>query len=452
MGMDETTALPTVPDPVQWHEGLLLQPHHFQQAWLRQEALTAYHLSRLVPYHYGVTRLEIDRGVLGAGRLRIIGLEAVMPDGLIISFDGLVAWPDGSVSELDLDLTAMKERLRTPQRVHLVVPEYRPGSAKPRDNLARWRSYDASAVDENTGQDEEAVPRLRPVPRLLLAGDVPPRHTHLPIAEIEYRNQGYQLTLYQPPTPGLDNDNALARDCRTLVAKLREKATYVAESRGEEVNHAEARFTVLCLVAGLPALETLLRLPRVHPFDLYMALQGVAGHTAVLRPALAPPLTEPYDHEDPRGCIGSLLTRLDGVVDLVTQAFSAAPFQSAPDGFRLRIEEEWIAGRGLVVGLRLKAGQGTEDVSAWIDAALIAPENRVDELLSYRLRGAMRQPLTPEEASGFATSRDMVLFRITVDEFVKAGELLLIVNPLDRTSVNRPADILLFIPTRSTEP
>ncbi len=444
MAKDEKRLSQPVPDPVQWHEGMLLSPQHLQQSWLHGEAQLAYHLRRLSPFHYGVTRLEIDRAQLAAGRLRIIALEAVLPDGLLV-------WSDGFEAELDFNLAAVKDKLRVPQRLHLVVPEYHPGAAKPRDNLARWASYDSSVVDENTGQQEVSVPRLRPLPRLLLADDVPPRHTHLPIAEIEFRNQGFQLTPYQPPTPALEPDDPLSRECRELVAKLREKATYVAESQGQEVNRGEARFTVMCLVAGLPALETLLRLPQVHPFDLYMALQTVAGHTAVLRPAMAPPLTEPYDHDNPGGCIGALLAQIDGVVDLVTQAFSAVSFQAVADGFKLRIEEAWLTGRGLVVGLRMKGGQGPDDVSAWIDAALIVPDGRVEELLSYRLRGAMRAALIPDEAAGFATSRDMVLFRIAEDEYVKAGEMLLIVNPLDRTATSRPGDILLFIPTAADE-
>ncbi len=444
MAKDEKRLSQPVPDPVQWSEGMLLSPQHMQQAWLQGDAQLAYHLRRLSPFHYGVMRLEIDRAQLAAGRFRIIALEAVLPDGLLV-------WSDGFEAELDFNLAAVKDKLRMPQRLHLVVPDYHPGAAKAGDNLARWRSCTSVAVDENTGQDAVPVPRLRPLPRLLLADDVPPRHAHLPIAEVEFRNQGFQLTPYQAPTPALEQDDPLSRECRELVAKLREKATYVAESQGHEVNRGEARFTVMCLVSGLPALETLLRLPQVHPFDLYMALQNVAGHTAVLRPAMTPPLTEPYDHDNPRGCIGALLAQIDGVVELVSQAFSAISFQAMADGFKLRIEESWLTGRGLVVGLRMKGGQGPDEVSAWIDSALIVPDGRVEELLSYRLRGAMRAALTADEAAGFATSRDMVLFRIAEDEYVKAGEMLLVVNPLDRTATSRPGEILLFIPTAADE-
>jgi type VI secretion system protein ImpJ len=428
-----------VPDPILWSEGMLLHPQHFQQAWLRQDGLLFHHLSRVAPFHYGVSRMEIDRGALAAGRFRILALEAVMPDGLLV-------WDEGSGALPDLDLVAVKDKLLAPMRIHLVVPAWRPGSARADDDLARWRTHPgAEVVDENTGQDAEPVPRLRPALRLRLADDLPPRSVTLPLAEVEFKNHGIQLTPYEPPTATLGPDSALARDCRSLVQKLREKAVYVAESRSRDIDRGEARHTVWCLSAGLPGLETLLRLPTVHPFDLYMALQAVTGQTATLRPAMIPPLTDPYDHLDPRGCIGALLARIGETVDLVAQAFSALSFQAAPNGFQHRLEPE-RAGKDLIVGLRLKPGQKAEDAVRWMEAAMITVAPRLEELVSYRLRGAGRVALTEAEAGTFAGGRDVVLYRIAPDDFVVAGETLLIVNPLDRAGTQRPADILLFTP------
>src|SRR5262249_28543467 len=47
-----------LPAAIQWYEGMLLAPQHFQQSSLRQEALLAYHLAALSPYHWGVSRLD----------------------------------------------------------------------------------------------------------------------------------------------------------------------------------------------------------------------------------------------------------------------------------------------------------------------------------------------------------------------------------------------------------
>lgn len=433
-----------VPDPVQWHEGMLLQPHHFQQAWLRQEGLLQFHLSRVAPFGHGVVQLELDRGALAASRLRILSLSAVMPDGLLVQH-GL------SGERLEMDLPPLKDRLTGAKRVHLVVPKYQPGSSRPDDDLARWRSHAGdSAVDENTGSYPEPIPRLRPVLRLRLEDDLPPGMVTLPLLEIEFKNQTFQLTTYEPPTASLTPESPLVRDSRRLVAKLREKASYVADSQGGQMDRAEARQTVLCLVAGLPALEALLALPALHPLDLFMALQRVMGHVSILRASLVPPLTEPYDHLDPRGCIGRLLDGLDLVLDQVTQAFAALRFEPVQNGFRHRIEADWLKDE-LVVGLRLKPGQKREDATDWMESALIAAEDRLDELGSYRLRGAGRRPLTAQEAESFAGNRDMLLYAIACDDFVLAGAPLFIVNTLDRTGARKPADIMLFIPVETAD-
>ncbi|WP_084438077.1 type VI secretion system baseplate subunit TssK [Niveispirillum irakense] len=435
---------PPVPDPVQWHEGMLLQPHHFQQFWLRQDGLMQFHLSRIAPFAHGVVRLELDRGALAASRLRFLALEAVMPDGMLVRYEA-------GGERLELDLPPLKDRLGRPLRVHLVVPRYQPGSARPDDDLARWRSHPGdSAVDENTGTHPEPMPRLRPSLRLRLEDDLPPGMVTLPLLAVEFKNQGFQLTDYEPPTAILSPTSALFRESRALVAKLREKASYVAESKGGDLDRSEARQTVLCLVAGLPPLEALLSLPALHPFDLYMALQSVMGHVSILRASLVPPLTEPYDHLDPRGSIGRLLSALDLILDQVTQAFAALTFEPAQHGFRQRINEDWL-GDELIVGLRLKPGQKSDDAMDWMEAALIAAEDRLDELGSYRLRGAGRRALSAEEAAAFAASRDVLLYAITCDEYVMPDVPLFIVNPLDRTGARRPADILLFIPTDTAE-
>ena len=56
-----------IPDSIQWHEGLLLTPQHFQQLSLRQEALLQYVASTIAPFNWGVRYLKIDPASLAAG-------------------------------------------------------------------------------------------------------------------------------------------------------------------------------------------------------------------------------------------------------------------------------------------------------------------------------------------------------------------------------------------------
>ena len=69
-----------IPDAIQWHEGLLLTPQHFQQLSTRHEALVQYGTSLVAPFCWGVRRLKYDRVSLTMGKFRVLQLEAVMPD------------------------------------------------------------------------------------------------------------------------------------------------------------------------------------------------------------------------------------------------------------------------------------------------------------------------------------------------------------------------------------
>src|SRR5688572_5016340 len=73
-----------IPDAIQWHEGLLLTPQHFQQLSSRHEALVQYGTSLVAPFCWGVRRFKHHQISLTPGKFRVLELEAVMPDGLVV--------------------------------------------------------------------------------------------------------------------------------------------------------------------------------------------------------------------------------------------------------------------------------------------------------------------------------------------------------------------------------
>src|ERR1041385_1100034 len=92
-----------IPAAIHWHEGLLLTPQHFQQLTSRHEALVQYSASVYSPFCWGLRRFRHQGLILPAGKLEVLELEAVMPDGLVVSHD--IA--NGS-APLEIDLTNYK--------------------------------------------------------------------------------------------------------------------------------------------------------------------------------------------------------------------------------------------------------------------------------------------------------------------------------------------------------
>ena len=62
-----TYSFPPIPERIQWHEGLLLAPQHFQQTQARTDALVSWHGLAATPLAWGVRHMEIDPGLLANG-------------------------------------------------------------------------------------------------------------------------------------------------------------------------------------------------------------------------------------------------------------------------------------------------------------------------------------------------------------------------------------------------
>ena len=86
-------------DAIDWHEGMLLMPQHFQVSSSRSEELAVFHGHASNPYSYGVSHIMIDKASMQDGTFRVEELEAILPDGLRVTVSN--GDPDLSVSLAD---------------------------------------------------------------------------------------------------------------------------------------------------------------------------------------------------------------------------------------------------------------------------------------------------------------------------------------------------------------
>jgi type VI secretion system protein ImpJ len=75
-----------VVDRVEWFEGMLLSPQHFQLLSGRLDSLVAWQTLAAAPFGWGVRRVVFDHGLLPAGLVRVLELDAILPDGTAISY------------------------------------------------------------------------------------------------------------------------------------------------------------------------------------------------------------------------------------------------------------------------------------------------------------------------------------------------------------------------------
>lgn len=430
---------------IQWHEGMLLSPQHFQQESARVDDLIAWQHLAVQPLAWGLRRLDIDEGLLTNGRVRVQALEAVMPDGMAVVWSA----QDAQGQDLELDLKPWAEQLEQEEvPVYLTIGRSR--SLRAVGQPARFRSVPGAWVEDEVS---EALPVdiPRAAPNLALsAGALPPSaFLHLQLMTVRKDNEVFKRGAYAPPMLVLPHDSSLKQRAQALAAQMRSKAAFLVKQTADPSSRLEDRLALLegkarlgSLVAALPVLEALLHSPAVSPYALYLALCAQLGPLATLRPGAVPLLPPPWQQADPLAALGPVLDSLEDFVGEVSQEWRTTLFDFDAGVFSLPLEPAWMAPR-LVVGLR---GQPERELAAWMAGAVIGSRTVWTSLSDRRVLGAARRPIEDAPELGLRSSAGYTLFGIDVaDSFIVPGQALVISNANETSAMQRPHEMVMFL-------
>jgi type VI secretion system protein ImpJ len=434
-----------MPDRVVWHEGMLLAPQHFQQADARLDALLAWHTLATNPFGWGIRAFKIDAALLHAGVLRVLTLEAILPDGTAVSY----AAEQSRGGSLELDLAPHAEALaNAPMNVYLTLPVTR--SARDKGVPARFRSVESEPVEDEVSEAVAAeVPRL--VPNLGLAvGAVPSGlHVHLRLGTVLKDNELIKMGPQLPPLLEVPKDGEFWERIAGLAGQLRAKAAFLAKQTAtpsskteDRLAHLEHKDRLRNLLAGLPPIEAVLRTPSLHPYPLYLGLCGLLGPLSMLKPGALPPVPPVYDHADPLATLAPLLDALQDGLREVSQDYRELKFEFRHGAFELVMQPEWLDKR-LVVGLR---GQPEKDLIAWMEGAIIGSQSAYASLRERRVLGATRGPIEAADDMGVRSSSGYALFAIQANPaLILPAQPLIISNSTESAAAQRPQELILFV-------
>ncbi|RAR65726.1 type VI secretion system protein ImpJ [Paraburkholderia unamae] len=438
-------AMSGVVDRVEWFEGMLLSPQHFQLLDARIDSLVAWQTLAAAPFAWGVRRLTFDQGLLAAGLVRVLELEAIMPDGTAVSYHAGTNPQD----RLELALEPHAAQLANgPLDFWLVLPG--PGGLRRDAPVRRFRSAAGASVDDQVS-DAPPADIARRLPNLALAAGEPPAAAWvaLRLGSVYKDNDVIRLGERLPPLLEIAHDNPLWRATSALLGQLRGKAAFIARQTANPSSQVDDRLAQLelkdrlrSLVSALPLVEAVLRTPRLHPLALFLALAQLTGPLSLLRPGGLPPVPPDYDHADPRAVFEPLLRALREATSEVSEAYRECKFDFRHGAFELGLRDEW-AGERLVVGLR---GQSDRDLLAWMEGAVIGSQTVYPSLRSRRVLGAARRPIDYAEELGVRAGSGYLLFEIRWEPpFTAPNEPLVIGNPNEGERAQRPQEILLFV-------
>ena len=419
---------------IQWHEGMLLEPQHFQQQDCYNQAIHHAFESSSNAYFWGVKHLEIDQDKLIAGKFVIKNLLALMQDGSVVQ----VTENDTSLPELDLT----KEKdidFKNPVFINLCIVKYRDGAANVHADFPRYESVaDQDFVDENTGQTPIAIPRLKYQITLIAGDDVPHRYIHFPIARIQLRDDGYVKLPYAYPAPMVNARTDLHGPLSAMTANLRKKLNFLASKiqtsdaeTGNFVLEALVQYSMI-LSPLVPRIEVMLDSESCHPFSLYQEVCFIAGSLSNLRREASCPRLPKYDHLDALKSFNEVLDHIDNFVSVIRQFTTEVPFafDKKTKTYSLNIAEDWAWQDKIILCIYYDVKDTSSAASKWIENAVITSEEKLEPAREKRILGAKRtiQKSVPEIA--LPARSNIVYAVVDLDkEFINLKHPVAVFNP-----------------------
>lgn len=327
---------------VHWHEGLFLQPHHFQV--MQRGVLEQVRAERRLGWHYpyGVVEARLLPDELENGRIRFEKLHAVMPSGVEVRVPERAELPA-------LDLKAELARSTGRLDVHLAVPLWMharantlPGGqpADPRAKL-HYRLKEVQREDENTGDNPKPMLVRMVNARLLLEQEDRSDLETLPLLRIQRAldtaaDAPRQDPKFVPPTLVLGGSPTLRRLVTELAAKVESSRDELAPKLARGGLGTEARFDLTLRLRTLGhfagSLPGLAESPMTPPFAVYLALRALLGELAALLPGQVDPKCAPYNHDHPLPCFEELDVKIRRSLVGVEQPILILPFQANANG------------------------------------------------------------------------------------------------------------------------
>lgn len=415
---------------VSWKDGMFLLPQHFQQGERSIESTFQLRLHGPSPLDWGVISLELNDAAIGQGRVELVRLQAILPDGMAVDIPEIDAAPPSRIFQLPASAQTMD--------VYLGVPARRPRAAvvTVETNRADVRYVEqlTEVPDDldptRTQQIEVAAKNLR----FLFSGEPLDGMVLLKIAEI-YRTTAGLPALRKDFIPACVRANAvpaLDKVGRDLLGMITARARSLTEERRRyssdhmDFNPSEVlSFWFLhTLNQHAPVLQHLLDTPGTHPAALYSELLRLGGalSTFALKTSTEMPT---YRHDGLTECFGGLDRWLREILGKLFQTrYEIIPLVRKDAFWIGHIADTELRTSGTFVLAATGDLAPGEIVNKLPNACKIAEIDGIERLVRTHVGGVRIQHL-PRPPSAIPVRNDAVYFRILNEgpdwDFIKAS-------------------------------
>ncbi|MCU0538753.1 MAG: type VI secretion system baseplate subunit TssK [Desulfobacterales bacterium] len=327
--------------PLLWNQGLLLQPHHFQQQELFLQSLLAPFHGLSVPFFWGTASLEVREAALANRVFSLTRGQFLFPDQTHLTYPGNAvlesrsfedAWPEG---DQPLRVYLGLRRMNLSGNNVTVLPAF--------TGLQRVLTRFATLADAEPVADlhQESGPaqmqRLHYVLRVTWESEIDQlgEYVFCPVAQVERQGDRIELSRrYAPPSLTLAASPLLARLVQEIWDQLASRGSQLESykrQRGIHTAEFGARDMVYLLALRslnryIPLLQHLLETAAVHPWSVYGLLRQLIGELSTFSETVTatgaaedtPGLLAGYDHRNLYLCFSQAQALVSRLLDEIT--------------------------------------------------------------------------------------------------------------------------------------
>ncbi len=298
---------------------MFLRPQHFQSADRHWHEVIATADQFDHAYYYGLVNVSINEKALANFQLEIVGCQARMHDGTLLSFDAShverIDLGQGLNGPKGLDKVFVDHDSVT---VFLCVPKFvegRANVAQPNNvgngNASRYVAYQIERDEEAAGGNRQPISFRDVNVRILLSTDDRNGYDCLPLLRLRQSSK-------EDSTLVLDNDYFppclviqawpelyfnVVRAIYDMIAQQVDKLSTILINRqiswsNQHPGDLEKMYLAGVLNEAVGTLNCLAFAQGVHPFVAYTALCQIIGRLSILGPEKKAPDFPKYDHDD----------------------------------------------------------------------------------------------------------------------------------------------------------
>lgn len=328
--------------PLFWHQGLFLQPQHFQLADCSLQSLFIPYRKYHSPHFWGVYEISIHAASLGTRSFQLSRGSFLFPDGSHVVLPGNAviesrSFEEGWVAGGKPFTVYLGVRKWTGQGENVTQVENLDSLTRVSTRFAAPAESEA-CNDLHAGGPQGEVKFLNYVLKIFWESEVDLVGDYLliPVAQLERTREGIELSAqFIPPSLTLGSSpvllgivkelrDQLASRCRQLEGYKRQKGIQTAEFGARDVVYLLALRT---LNRYVPQLFHFLEAREVHPWQLFGLLRQLIGELSsfsetvtVLGESVSDgtPLVPEYDHNNLGECFASAHTVILKLLDEIT--------------------------------------------------------------------------------------------------------------------------------------